>query len=198
MGHPSTRHLLETTIVHGTGVGTDSDAASWTVYAASPNVYANPHGLKFKVTDAALTTFNFNTNNLNFNMAVNFTVRNPNRRMGVYYDDIQANLNYGWHRLKTIEAMTFYQGHKNTSSLGTLVFKGQNVVILGSDEKLKFDKQSKDGLYEIQVKFHLRVTFKVGIIKSGNWKPKVKCNLKVPLLGNSSQIFQETKCNYYF
>ncbi|XP_074285801.1 NDR1/HIN1-like protein 3 [Silene latifolia] len=161
-----------------------------------------PHEVKFHATDATLTTFNFggvNNDNLNYDLAVNFTARNPNNHIGVYYDDVQADAIYGGQRFKTVEGMTFYQGHKNTTSFGPLVFKGQNMVILGSDGKTDYENQKSDGMYEIQVKLHLRVRFKVGLFKTGTWKPKVKCDLKVPLNdAKSTHKFEDTKCDYYY
>ncbi|KAK9723578.1 hypothetical protein RND81_05G009500 [Saponaria officinalis] len=161
-----------------------------------------PHEVKFYASDATLTTFNFtgaNNDNLNFNLAVNFTARNPNKHIGVYYDNIQGDVLYGGQRVNTVEGVTtFYQGHKNTTSFGPVVFKGQNVVVLGSDDKSDYEKQSNEGVYEIQVKLHLRVRFKVGLFKTGTWKPKVKCDLKLPLDSKSSTKFEETRCDYYY
>lgn len=74
------------------------------------------------------------------------------------------------------------------------------MVVLGSDEKNDFEKQSNDGVFEIMVRLHLRVRFKLGLFKTGTFKPKVKCDLKVPLKnhGKSSQKFETTRCHYYF
>uniref|UniRef100_A0A7C9E951 Late embryogenesis abundant protein LEA-2 subgroup domain-containing protein n=1 Tax=Opuntia streptacantha TaxID=393608 RepID=A0A7C9E951_OPUST len=161
-----------------------------------------PHEPKFYATDAAVTTFNFsNTNQLSYDLAVNFTMRNPNRKVGIYYDQIEANAFYSDHRFSTVLGPTFYQGHKNTTSFGPVVFKGQNLVLLGSDEKSDFEKQSRDGLFHIMVRLHLRVRFKLGLFKFGTYKPKVKCDLMVPFKNDgksSSQKFETTRCRYYF
>ncbi|XP_021765818.1 NDR1/HIN1-like protein 3 [Chenopodium quinoa] len=155
-----------------------------------------PHEVKFHASDAKLTTFNFTSNdNLNYNLAVNFSVRNPNRRIGVYYDTIEANAIYAGQRFSTVNGPVFYQGHKNTTDLGPLNFKGQHIVVLGSGDKSDYNKQSNEGVYEIQLKMHLRVRFKVGLFKTGTWKPKIKCDLKVPIEGKSGQ-FERTKCSY--
>ncbi|PRQ23157.1 hypothetical protein RchiOBHm_Chr6g0258251 [Rosa chinensis] len=55
-----------------------------------------PQEPKFKVTNASLTQFNFNnTNNtLNYNLAINITIRNPNKRVGIYYRRIKVIANY--------------------------------------------------------------------------------------------------------
>lgn len=159
-----------------------------------------PHEIKFYASDASLTTFNFTQNdNLNYNLAVNFTIRNPNRHIGVYYDKIEANAIYETQRFSTVEAPVFYQGKKNTTDFGPVVFKGNHLVNLGSEDKADYKKQSDDGVYEIQIKVYLRVRFKLGLYKTGTWKPKIKCDLKVPLEGkssSSSHVFEKTKCHY--
>jgi len=44
-----------------------------------------PNALKFTVTEASLTQYNFTNNNtLQYDLSVNLTIRNPNRRVGVY------------------------------------------------------------------------------------------------------------------
>ncbi|GKV50596.1 hypothetical protein SLEP1_g57299 [Rubroshorea leprosula] len=51
-----------------------------------------PNIVKFHVTDASLTQFNLTSdNNLHYNLALNITVRNPNKKIGIYYDRIEAN-----------------------------------------------------------------------------------------------------------
>lgn len=158
-----------------------------------------PHEVKFYASDASVSTFNFtntNNNNLNYNLAVNFTARNPNKHIGVYYDRIEANAIYAGQRFSTVQGPVFFQGTKNTTDFGPVEFRGQHLVELGSGDREDYNKQTNDGVYEIQLKLHLRVRFKLGLFKTGTWKPKIKCNLKVPLDGQSSQPFERTRCNY--
>lgn len=50
-----------------------------------------PNALKFTVMEASLTQFNFTNNNtLHYDLSVNLTIRNPNRRVSVYYNDIET------------------------------------------------------------------------------------------------------------
>ncbi|XP_062167514.1 NDR1/HIN1-like protein 3 [Alnus glutinosa] len=159
-----------------------------------------PTNVKFYVTDASLTEFTFTGNNtLQYNLAVNITVRNPNRKIGVYYDTIEANAYYEDQRFGTKSLTPFYQGHKTTSYLNT-AFEGQQLVLLGTDELSQFNAEKTAGVYTIDVKLNLRIRFKVGKVKTGRLKPKVKCDLKVPLssTGNSAVVFQNTKCDVDF
>lgn len=156
-----------------------------------------PNNLKFHVTDASLTEFNFNTTNtLQYNMALNLTVRNPNKRVGIYYDTIEANVYYEGQRFRTVDLTPFYQGHKNTTVLST-AFNGTQVVLLGTSELSNFNTETSDGIYSIDLKLNLKIRAKVGWIKIGKFKPKIKCGLKVPLSSNgkSASSFETTKCS---
>lgn len=156
-----------------------------------------PNRVKFDATDASLTQFDFSTTNntLYHNLALNMTIRNPNKRIGIYYDKIEANAFYQGERFSTVELDPFYQGHKNTSSLRAL-FKGQQLVMLGSNEISNYNDDKKSGLYNIDVKLYMRIRLKFGWVKSPKVKPKIKCDLQIPLdsNGKSTGNFESKRC----
>lgn len=160
-----------------------------------------PNRIKFHVTDASLTKFNLSAdNNLHYNLALNITIRNPNERIGIYYDRIEARPLLEGERFDNDFLPTFYQGHENTTVLRH-VFEGQHLVVLGGDERSDFDEQKRAGVYDIDVKLYLRIRFKVGKVKSWRMKPKIKCDLKVPLSadGKTPAVgFKRTKCDLDF
>uniref|UniRef100_A0A5B6ZC98 Late embryogenesis abundant protein LEA-2 subgroup domain-containing protein n=1 Tax=Davidia involucrata TaxID=16924 RepID=A0A5B6ZC98_DAVIN len=158
-----------------------------------------PNKVKFHVTDASLTEFNHSTttNTLSYNLALNMTVRNPNKRIGIYYDRIEARAFYEGERFASTTLQPFYQRHKNTATL-TPEFKGQNMVVLGNSELSSYNSEKISGTYSIDVKLYLRVRFKFGVIKTPKFKPKIECDLKVPLNSNGqpSGSFETTKCGF--
>ncbi|KAL4274122.1 hypothetical protein GQ457_13G012200 [Hibiscus cannabinus] len=155
-----------------------------------------PNRVKFHVTNVQLTEFNLTTNStLNYNLVVNMTVRNPNRRIGIYYDRIEARAYYEDQRFGTQTLTPFYQGHKNTSFLNP-VFVGEQFVTLGASETSKLNQERTEGLYSIHVKLYLRIRFKLGRIKTGRFKPRISCDLKVPF--NSAATFETTRCGLDF
>ncbi|XVE75875.1 hypothetical protein DITRI_Ditri12bG0126800 [Diplodiscus trichospermus] len=156
-----------------------------------------PNRVKFHVTDVSLTEFNLTNNTLHYNLAVNMTVRNPNKRIGIYYDRIEARAYYEDQRFDMQTLTPFYQGHKNTSFLNP-VFSGQHLVTFGGDQtNSEFNEDRTSGIYDIDVKLYLRIRFKVGKIKTGRFKPKISCDLKVPLNATSG-AFKTTKCDLDF
>ena len=54
-------------------------------------------------------------------------------------------------------------------------------MLLGTSELSKFNLQTNNGIYNIDEKLNLRIRVKAGWIKIGQFKPKIKCGLKVPL-----------------
>nr|CAA68848.1 hin1 [Nicotiana tabacum] len=158
-----------------------------------------PNKVKFYVTDATLTQFDLSTTNntIFYDLALNMTIRNPNKRIGIYYDSIEARALYQGERFDSTNLEPFYQGHKNTSSLRP-VFKGQSLVLLGDREKSNYNNEKNLGVYEMEVKLYMRIRLKVGWIKTHKIKPKIECDFKVPLGSNgrsSSANFEETRCH---
>ncbi|KAE8690295.1 Protein YLS9 [Hibiscus syriacus] len=161
-----------------------------------------PNRVKFHVTDVQLTEFNLTANNtLHYNLVVNMTVRNPNRRIGIYYDRIEARAYFEDQRFSTKTLTPFYQGHKNTSFLNP-VLVGQQFVRLGAKETSKLNDERRDGVYSIDVKLYLRIRFKLGRIKTGRFKPRISCDLKVPFNSASNNsvagAFETTRCGLDF
>ncbi|CAN6810169.1 hypothetical protein YC2023_034107 [Brassica napus] len=160
-----------------------------------------PNAIKFHVTDAKLTQFTLGTdNNLRYNLDLNFTIRNPNRRIGVYYDQIEVRGYYGDQRFGVSNVSPFYQGHKNTTVVGTNI-AGQSLVVLNGGDMRDMDEDVKSGIYRIDAKLRLKIRFKFGLIKSWKFKPKIRCDLKVPLSSSNTTSgfqFQRTKCDVDF
>ncbi|XP_022942607.1 NDR1/HIN1-like protein 10 [Cucurbita moschata] len=158
-----------------------------------------PNKLRFDVTSAQLTQFNFTGNQLHYNLALNLTIRNPNKRIGVYYDAIEASPFYKDQRLNTQWLPPFYQGHKTTTVVAPQ-FNGQQLVLLGAQELTEFNAEKLAGVFNIDVKFRPRLRLKLGAVRIGKLKPKVNCELKVPLESSATSFtfFQTTRCDFDF
>jgi len=161
-----------------------------------------PNQLKFYANDAQLTEFTFNPANqtLYYNLNLDLAIRNPNKRIGIYYDNIEVRALYEGQRFSSINLPTFYQGHKNTTTFDNVVLKGQNLLLLGNDEVGEYNEHRTSGTYDIDVKLYLRLRFKVGWVKTSKFKPKIHCELKLPLNANgttsSGTAFKPTRCDY--
>ncbi|XP_061338089.1 NDR1/HIN1-like protein 10 [Gastrolobium bilobum] len=153
-----------------------------------------PNVVKVHVTDASLSQFNYTGDTLNYDLALNITVRNPNKRLGIYYDYIEARALFQDARFDSDFLDPFYQGHKTTNVLNP-VFKGQQVIALNADQTSELNKEKNSGVYVIDVKLYLRVRFKLGVFKTKTLKPKISCDLQIPS-SPAAGIFQTTKCDW--
>ncbi|KAJ3707636.1 hypothetical protein LUZ61_011341 [Rhynchospora tenuis] len=155
-----------------------------------------PNEIKVHATSASLKQFTLSNGSLDYDLDVNISIRNPNRRIGLYYDYIEAQAYYDDSRFGFDNSLqTFYQGHKNTSYIEP-VFKGKNALV-GDSIASTYNKEKSDGYYNIEVKVRPKLRLKIWIFKIKHIKPKVSCDLKVPVPGTSGS-FKETKCDVDF
>nr|XP_043638404.1 NDR1/HIN1-like protein 3 [Erigeron canadensis] len=157
---------------------------------------------KYHVDDVTLTQFELSpTNNtLYYNLAVNITF--PDSKDGIHYDKIRANVMYHGQRLMTKHVQGFYLDQKKNNNVNVL-FKGQQLLVLDNgDEKELYESESKDGVYEIDLKlrFKSKLTDFSWELGPGYLESKVACHLKVPLISSQNKVpfveFERTYCVY--
>ncbi|XP_008241421.1 PREDICTED: protein YLS9-like [Prunus mume] len=146
-----------------------------------------PQELKFTVTDASLRKFDLTNTTPNttlyYNLALNISIGNHNKKVGVYLSHIQAMANYGDKSFATVNniSTSFYQGHKSISTVRA-VFEGHQVVVLEELELSRFNSERCAGVYNIDVKLGLWVKARYGKIETGCISPpSIDCQLKIPL-----------------
>ncbi|KAK1410986.1 hypothetical protein QVD17_37529 [Tagetes erecta] len=127
------------------------------------------------------------------------TFRNPNRRIGIYYDRIEANAEYHGKRFDTEYLEGFYLGHKKERDLSA-GFNGTQVVVdVNNGDRSRYEGERSDGVYNIDLKLKLRVRLKVWWAKP-KFRPQFECDLKVPITtaGSvvSTQRFERTQCDF--
>ncbi|KAF9598227.1 hypothetical protein IFM89_026003 [Coptis chinensis] len=156
--------------------------------------------VKFYVVSAELTQFDLtNGNTLNYNLSLNMAVRNPNKKIGIYYDRLDAVASYEGERFGWENVPRFYQGHKNTTNL-QVTFQGQQLILLNQFEINQFNQEKNNRFFNIDVKLYSRIRFKIGSLKTKRVKPDVECKLWIPLAGNGtfSRRFESTRCDLDF
>ncbi|CAK8544138.1 unnamed protein product [Lathyrus sativus] len=165
-----------------------------------------PRAFKFYVTKAELTQFDYSNDILHYNMVLNFTARNPNKKLGIYYDKVEAQAFYEGARFANVDVITHmnsFRQDKKSSDPMSAVFSGQQLLMLHSDQVSEFNKDKSVGVYDIYVKLYFRIRFKLGDSISHNYKPKVKCDLNVSLSSRNNATFTftrvlPTKCDVMF
>lgn len=152
-----------------------------------------PKHLVYIVEEASIHNFNIDNSN-RLNSTFDFVVRahNPNTRVSIYYDSIEARVEYDDQILARDAVPPFFQSHKNVSRL-EVKLKSQSVALFGSVPKdLKLERSS--GEVELSVAMKARVRLKVGAWKSHHMKLKVYCS-PVLVRFSSNVTFQRTHCD---
>ncbi|KAL5060357.1 hypothetical protein RYX36_031961 [Vicia faba] len=166
-----------------------------------------PRAFKIYVTKAELTQFHYTNSTLHYDMVLNFTVHNPNKKLGIYYDKVDAQAFYEGARFANVDVITHlnsFRQDKKSSDPMSGVLSGQELLMLHNDQVSEFNKDKSFGVYNIKVKLYFTIRFRLGDSISRKYKPKVKCDLTVPLSNNNGTGFTfidrliPTKCDVEF
>jgi hypothetical protein len=139
-------------------------------------------------------------------MVLNFTAHNPNKKLSIYYDKVEAQASYEGSRFANVDVITHmnsFRQNKKSSDPMSGIFSGQKLLILDNNQISKFNKDTNVGIYDIYVKLYFRIRFKLGDSITSTYKPKVKCDLTVPLRTRYETNFTfirliPTKCSVEF
>ncbi|WVY95677.1 hypothetical protein V8G54_027828 [Vigna mungo] len=167
-------------------------------------IIITPRSFRFHVTDASLTQFDYAANStLRYNLVLNITASNPNKRLKIYYDVVRANAFYGGVRFSTTDVnmpWNSYLQDKKGTNLFSAVFSGQRVVVLDRDEVSEFDEGIKNRVFPIDVMIGFTIRFRLEAFQFGYYYPRGMCKLKVPLTSKGDEVapFKATKCRIDF
>ncbi|XVE75874.1 hypothetical protein DITRI_Ditri12bG0126700 [Diplodiscus trichospermus] len=136
------------------------------------------------------TVYAFNTSVPNFltsNFQVTISSRNPNDRIGVYYDrlDIYATYRNQQITLRTAIPPT-YQGHKEVNVWSPFVYG--NMVPIAPDFSAALSSEQSSGSVFLIIKIDGRVRWKVGTFVSGRYHLYVRCPAYITFGSKSSGV----------
>ncbi|XP_072979797.1 NDR1/HIN1-like protein 3 [Typha angustifolia] len=158
-----------------------------------------PDDIKASVDAASLTIFTLSSttaNNLNYNLTLDMSIRNPNKRTSIYFEYVEAQALYAGSRFGFTTLPPFYQEHKTTKPIHP-VFQGSQLVAGGS-VVTTYERELGEGYFYIDVKLYTKLRLKAWIIKRNRLKSKIHCTLKLPVPGSSNAAFEGTKCDVDF
>jgi hypothetical protein len=154
---------------------------------------------KYSVDSMRITQFNLgNDNSLSAAFDVNITARNPNKKIGIYYES-GSRLSVWYTSTKLCEGSLpkFYQGHQNTTLL-SLTLVGQTQDATGLLQSLQSEQQ-QTGSIPLDLRVRVPVRLKLGKLKLMKWKFLVKCRLTVDSLAADNVIrIRDSKCKFRF
>ncbi|KAI7756412.1 hypothetical protein M8C21_028730 [Ambrosia artemisiifolia] len=141
-----------------------------------------PRKPRLTLQDATIYAFNIsgpNTILLSSNFQVTISSRNPNSRIGVYYDKLNVFASYRNQQITYYTGIQpVYQGHKETNVWSPFVY-GTNVPVAPyNGNSLTEDKS--DGEIFLLIKMNGRVRWRVGRFISGRYHIHVTCPAIIP------------------
>ncbi|ERN10236.1 NDR1/HIN1-like protein 13 [Amborella trichopoda] len=143
---------------------------------------------EYSVDRLRITAFNFNPTDMSLytQFAVTITAKNPNKKIGIYYEDgSHLSVWYSDTRLCTGALPKFYQGHQNTTVM-EVALAGQNQV--GSGLQAAIAEQQSTGMVPLLFRGDVPVRIKFGALKLMKITSKVRCNLVVDSLSANNQV----------
>ncbi|KAL2247395.1 NDR1/HIN1-like protein 13 [Sesamum indicum] len=153
---------------------------------------------KYSVDAMRITQFNLgNDNSLSATFNVNITARNPNKKIGIYYEG-GSRLSVWYTGTKLCEGSLpkFYQGHRNTTLL-SLTLAGQTQDAAGLLQSLRAEQQT--GSIPLNLRARVPVRLKLGKLKLMKWKFLVRCRLVVDSLAADNVIrIRDSSCKFRF
>ncbi|KAH7554160.1 hypothetical protein ACOSP7_028815 [Xanthoceras sorbifolium] len=130
---------------------------------------------KFILQDATVYAFNVSSPNfLTSNFQVTLSSRNPNDKIGIYYDKITI---YATYRNQQITFRTSipptYQGHKEINVWSPFVYG--TAVPVAPYNAISLSQDQTNGIVPLMFKIDGRVRWKVGAVITGKYHLYVKC-----------------------
>ncbi|KAI3794809.1 hypothetical protein L1987_37448 [Smallanthus sonchifolius] len=147
-----------------------------------------PKKPRFTLQDATIYSFNVSAPILlSSNFQVTVSSHNPNSRIGIYYDTLNAFATYRNQQITYFTGIQpVYQGHKDTNIWSPFIF-GTNVPVAPYNGQSLSEDQS-DGGINIVVKMNGRVRWRVGRFISGRYHIHVTCPAYIPFGDKKSSV----------
>lgn len=151
-----------------------------------------PHKPRFVLQDVTVYAFNASVPNfLTTNIHVTISSRNPNHRIGVYYDKLDI---YAIYRNQQITLRSSippsYQGHKEVDVWSPFIY-GTEVPVAPFNSMTLTQEQAAGTIF-LMVKIDGRVRWKVGTFTSGRYHLYVKCPAYIIFPKSTATAAQES------
>lgn len=157
-----------------------------------------PKAPKYSVDSIRITEFSLNSDSsLSASFNVNVTARNPNKKIGIYYEG-GSPISVWYTGTKLCEGSwpKFYQGHHNTTVLN-LPLTGR--AVNASDLLRSIQQEQSTGRIPLDVRVRVPVKIKLGKLKLMKWKFSVKCRLVVDTLTADNAVrITDRRCKVKF
>ncbi|XAR58099.1 hypothetical protein NMG60_11026484 [Bertholletia excelsa] len=152
----------------------------------------------YSIKKLRITQLNVNNDmSLSATFTVQITARNPNEKIGIYYEGgSRISVYYTGTQLCEGSLPEFYQGPRNTTVLevGLTGQTGNGATLLQSLQA----GQQHIGTIPLDMKAKVPVRIKLGSVKMFKWKFQVRCNVVVDSLSADNVIgIKSSSCKFF-
>ncbi|XP_019258755.1 PREDICTED: uncharacterized protein At1g08160-like [Nicotiana attenuata] len=128
----------------------------------------------YSIENTSVHNYNLtNNDHLNANFKFGLRAYNPNKRISIYYDNIEVKLFFNYQPISSNDVEPFFQPHRNVTRLD-LSLPAKDVVLY-DDIAREFKTERSAGVVEVEVKIRAKIRFKVGV-----WKSVLKTGIESP------------------
>ncbi|ONK77546.1 uncharacterized protein A4U43_C02F7700 [Asparagus officinalis] len=154
-----------------------------------------PKTVRAHVTAVFPSVFTLTSNStLVYNFTLHVSIQNPNRKVGLYYDDISAEAQYDSIPFGLVYKFPPFFQHKRNITVFPLVFVGR-AFGLRSVQK-KFEREKREGWFYVELKICTKMRLKIEFVKVGRYSPEIDCAVKLPVMANGSDVkFERSECD---
>ncbi|KAK1397254.1 VAMP protein SEC22 [Heracleum sosnowskyi] len=148
-----------------------------------------PKKPRFILQDATIYAFNVTAvpNLLTSNFQVTVTSRNPNSKIGIFYDKLDIFATYRSQQITYYTTiLPTYQGHKDTNVWSPFIY-GNSIPVAPYNGAALSQDQSNGDIW-LMIKINGKVKWKVGSFTSGHYNIHVTCPAYIPFGNRNSGI----------
>ncbi|KAF3782000.1 hypothetical protein EJ110_NYTH35388 [Nymphaea thermarum] len=132
-----------------------------------------PSGGNYYVENACLIEFNLTGKNLlQYNLKLDVSITNPNKKHHVYYQLLQASANYEGEIIGSALLKKTVVVHP--------AFGGQSAIGLDDLSVNEFMKQRSDGFFRIDVEINAKMIESFGLFTTDEFSAIIWCGLTIP------------------
>ncbi|XP_008784106.2 NDR1/HIN1-like protein 10 [Phoenix dactylifera] len=132
----------------------------------------------FAVSSASVSAFNLSTSQqvLSSDFDLSLSVRNPNHKMGIYYDSVAAAVFYGSDAITETSLPPFYQGKGNATTVRARLVAAAAYVDADVAKGISSDRGPGDGVVNFHVRVLAWVRFRAGAWRTRRHVMRVYCD----------------------
>ncbi|KAJ4703203.1 Late embryogenesis abundant (LEA) hydroxyproline-rich glycoprotein family [Melia azedarach] len=157
-----------------------------------------PHHPKFHVHELSVQGLGHTNGFVNANIAFNVTVRNPNRRVLIYYESMRGSVYYKDQRLGVIPVLESYFQEPKYTTVMHHVLSGSTMMATTNNRRwIEFENDRMRGAVNFNLRFKSTIKYKNSMWDKGDHHMRVTCNTAVGGDGMILSNYKGKRCHVH-